>query len=341
MIDERQQELAALYAFDLLEGEERSAFKAELSGSPELQALVRELRESSASLAFSVPQVTPPTELKAKVLARLGQPTVAPAASEPGKIIPFRPFVLIPWAIAAALAVGCFFFADRYVKTQAHTSVLQDEIALAEIGVTAARNQLEAERILSNKQLADATRELMQMNDLLAQSNGKIAEAARVMGETFTELDLTRAQLATQQTQVSQLDEKLAAAVSEATKLRDRLESEGTLAQYKIATLASLAGNSPQALAVAVWNPKTQEGVLRVEKLPALASDKDYQLWVIDPAYPSPVDGGVFTVDPDTGDAQISFRPNQRVNNAAQFAVSLERKGGVPKAEGPILLLGD
>jgi anti-sigma-K factor RskA len=102
-----------------------------------------------------------------------------------------------------------------------------------------------------------------------------------------------------------------------------------------------MAGNSPQALAVAVWNPKTQEGVLSVAKLPALASDKDYQLWLIDPAYPAPVDGGVFTVNPATGDARINFKPNQRVNNAAKFAVSLERKGGVKKAEGPIVLLGD
>ena len=84
--------------------------------------------------------------------------------------------------------------------------------------------------------------------------------------------------------------------------------------------------------------------MLRVEKLPALASDKDYQLWVIDPAYPLPVDSGVFTVDPATGNARISFRPDKRINNAAKFAVSLERKGGVPKAEGPkgpIMLIGD
>jgi len=120
-----------------------------------------------------------------------------------------------------------------------------------------------------------------------------------------------------------------------------RLRVEGDLAQFKIATLASLAGNSPHALAVAVSNPKTQQGVLRVEKLPALASDKDYQLWLIDPAYPAPVDGGVFTVDPATGHAQISFKPTRPVNNAAKFAVSLERKGGVPKVEGPIILMGD
>ena len=50
----------------------------------------------------------------------------------------------------------------------------------------------------------------------------------------------------------------------------------------------------PKALAVAVWDPKKQEGVLSVENLPALAVNEDYQLWIVDPQYPNPVDGGVF-----------------------------------------------
>ena len=50
MIDERHEELAALYALDLLEGAEKTSFEAALAGSPELQMLVRELREASTAL---------------------------------------------------------------------------------------------------------------------------------------------------------------------------------------------------------------------------------------------------------------------------------------------------
>ncbi|RFC50328.1 MAG: Anti-sigma-K factor RskA/Anti-sigma-K factor RskA [Verrucomicrobia bacterium] len=132
--------------------------------------------------------------------------------------------------------------------------------------------------------------------------------------------------------QLSAMTEQLAA-------LDRQLKSEGDLAQFKISTLASLLGNSPQALAVAVWNPAKQEGVLTVDKLPALADDKDYQLWLVDPQYPIPVDGGVFRVDPATGVAHVTFKANRPVNSVAKFAVSLERKGGVPKAEGPMVLL--
>jgi anti-sigma-K factor RskA len=76
-----------------------------------------------------------------------------------------------------------------------------------------------------------------------------------------------------------------------------------------------------------------------VEKLPALAEDKDYQLWLVDPQYPTPVDGGTFTVDPATGDARVTFKANKPIRSVAKFAVSLEKKGGVPKAEGPMVLL--
>ncbi|MCF7687309.1 MAG: anti-sigma factor [Cephaloticoccus sp.] len=117
------------------------------------------------------------------------------------------------------------------------------------------------------------------------------------------------------------------------------LKEQGDLARFKISTLTSMLGNSPQAMAVAVWNPDLQQGVLSVEKLPALASDQDYQLWVIDPQYAIPVDGGVFRVDPTTGQARYQFKADKPIKNVAKFAVSLERKGGVPKAEGPMVLL--
>jgi anti-sigma-K factor RskA len=284
MIDERQQKLAALYALDLLGGAENTAFETELKSNAELQQLVRELRDSSAAFALTTPQVAPSPELKARIMAKING-SASRTAFAPGKLLFFRPAAIIPWAIAAGFAIGCAWLGQLHLHNRAENSVLQDQLRLAEIELTSARHQLEAERILTNRQIADATEQL--------------------------------------------------------TQLREQLRMDGDPAQFKIATLAAVPGNSPQDLAIAVWNPTTQQGVLRVEKLPALASDKDYQLWLIDPAYPTPVDGGVFTVDPATGHAQINFKPNQRVNNAAKFAISLERKGGVPKPEGAIMLLGD
>jgi anti-sigma-K factor RskA len=122
-------------------------------------------------------------------------------------------------------------------------------------------------------------------------------------------------------------------------ELSSKLKDEGDLAHFKISTLASMLGNSPQALAVAVWDPSRERGVLSVSKLPALATEKDYQLWVIDKNYPAPVSAGTFVVDPVTGKAHIVFKADKPVESIAKFAVSLERKGGSPSPQGPIVLI--
>jgi anti-sigma-K factor RskA len=146
------------------------------------------------------------------------------------------------------------------------------------------------------------------------------------------ELEQTRSQLAATKQQ-------LASASLNVETLTAKLKDEGDLAKYKISTLASMLGNTPAAVAVAVWDPTRERGVLTVSKLPALASEKDYQLWVIDAKYPSPVSAGTFVVDPKTGEAHIVFKADKPVDSIAKFAVSLERKGGSPSPQGPIVLI--
>ena len=55
MIDEAQEETAALYALHLLEGEELVRFESALALSPELQQLVRELQSATAHCSLLVP----------------------------------------------------------------------------------------------------------------------------------------------------------------------------------------------------------------------------------------------------------------------------------------------
>jgi anti-sigma-K factor RskA len=116
------------------------------------------------------------------------------------------------------------------------------------------------------------------------------------------------------------------------------LEKQGAVDSLQIAVMSSMLQGAPDARAVCVWNDERQEGLLAVENLPALAADQDYQLWVIDPKYPIPVDGGVFNTTSE-GSVRFTFQPGLPVEQANVFAVSLERKGGVPKAEGPMVLI--
>jgi anti-sigma-K factor RskA len=136
-----------------------------------------------------------------------------------------------------------------------------------------------------------------------------------------------------------ELKARTLAAESLIRDLRKQLGEQRDLSHLKITALAALAGNTPEARAIAVWDPAQKTGLLTVEQLPAISDEQDYQIWVVDPAYPNPVDGGVFKPGAD-GRAVLTFKGNQPVGAVAAFAISLERKGGVPKAEGPIVLLG-
>ncbi len=130
--------------------------------------------------------------------------------------------------------------------------------------------------------------------------------------------------------------------VADRVGLRQRvtsLEQRDVLSQIQIASLSSQVQNAPDANAVVVWDEQKQRGVLKVTQLPRNASDHDYQLWLVDPRYKNPVDGGVFHVSND-GSLNVPFQPTIPVRGAKGFAISLERKGGVTKAEGPIVLLG-
>lgn len=106
------------------------------------------------------------------------------------------------------------------------------------------------------------------------------------------------------------------------------LRDSNRLANVRIAVLNSLLGGS-KAVAVSIWDSERQSGVFVVRDLKPPPADKDYQLWVIDPQYPMPVDAGVFHVDA-SGNVRLEFRAKQPVRSANQFAVTLERKGGSP-----------
>lgn len=115
------------------------------------------------------------------------------------------------------------------------------------------------------------------------------------------------------------------------------MERDKDVCELKIATLDSMSPNQ-QGAAIVAWDAAMQHGVVRVENMPQPAANQDYQLWIIDPKYPQPVNAGVIRVNA-SGKGDVMFKPRQPVNSADKFAVSIERKGGAPQHEGPIVML--
>jgi anti-sigma-K factor RskA len=86
-------------------------------------------------------------------------------------------------------------------------------------------------------------------------------------------------------------------------------------------------GDHGAAKVMVAWNPKTSSGMLSMDRMPDPPPGRDYQLWVIDPSKPAPVNAGVLPRGVAShpfiaGDVRMPGRPG--------FAVSLERAGGSP-----------
>jgi anti-sigma-K factor RskA len=86
-----------------------------------------------------------------------------------------------------------------------------------------------------------------------------------------------------------------------------------------------------------MWWHREAGGFFVATGLPAIPSDKTYQLWAI--AGGTPLSAGVFDVDPK-GTASLRVKPPAGVEKVEVFAVTLEPAGGLPKPSGAMYLAG-
>lgn len=118
------------------------------------------------------------------------------------------------------------------------------------------------------------------------------------------------------------------------------LRNQDVLSQMKIATLSAQTDAFAKAGAVVVWDEAKQHGVVKLTNVPPAGAGKDYQLWVIDPKYPSPVNGGVVPVGAD-GIVKVDFKPEHPIRKVDAFAITIEKEGGAQQPAGPKVLVGD
>jgi len=89
---------------------------------------------------------------------------------------------------------------------------------------------------------------------------------------------------------------------------------------------------APDAGGDVVWSSDAQAGFMRFRGLaPNDPTENQYQLWIFDATRDErhPVDGGVFDVDPATGEVVVPIRAKLPVREPTLFAVTVERPGGV------------
>lgn len=103
------------------------------------------------------------------------------------------------------------------------------------------------------------------------------------------------------------------------------LEDADTIKRDWQATPDPTAANASGEI---VWNTKKQQGFMRIADLEKNDPTKSqYQLWIFDTDQEHPIDGGVFDIT--DGEQLIPIDPKIAASEVFQFAVTIEKPGGV------------
>lgn len=115
---------------------------------------------------------------------------------------------------------------------------------------------------------------------------------------------------------------------------REQLAAKPAVVKRDWTATAEAAGQDAEG--DVVWDPESQTGYIRFSGLaPNDPRKQQYQLWIFDAARGDkyPVDGGVFDIPAAGGEVVVPIQARLPVRDAAMFAVTLERAGGVVVSE--------
>ncbi|MDB6004602.1 MAG: hypothetical protein JWR15_1589 [Prosthecobacter sp.] len=306
MDQERFEELAALNAFGMLENDEKRALDGAIARDKEVRGLSTELDVTAAELGYLIAPVEPPANMKKRIRAKMRATGVKGAGLSRGVVIGGT-----GWALAASLAVASVWLWQERAGMVRQLEAASRAMAPMSNPTTPVADDGKAKARTLEEELKKRRDEFEAQKQALA-----------------SEIETLRKQ----ETETNARAAKLTAEVAE-------LKKQEAESQLQIATLQSKVWEYRRSEMLVVWDQKRSQGVVMLDKMPKVDSDKDYQLWVVDPTKPNPVSAGVVTVDAK-GSAKATFKPIETVTGEAKFAISVEKKGGVPKSEGPVVLVG-
>jgi anti-sigma-K factor RskA len=328
-----REEEAAAYVFGQMEAAERIAFVKAMNEDVALRALVDELSLTAAGLALDIPQVTPPSAVRDRVLQ--GVKSIAQDGTRKPMVVPTtakRSPMWLGWAAAVVLLLPTAMIWRSLQDTQkelaTYKAQAQEFAAVADKSARIATEAIDKlQQVVAKLNESDKTAKALEAQ--LAQG----AKTNEALQQQLAKVEASNQSYQQELAKRAKANEDLKVELAHLIKVNDS-------AQMQIATLQSTVKEYKQGVAVVVWNSEKQEGILRLEKMPPVDSNKDYQLWVVDPKQVKPVNAGIVKVD-EQGFAKVQFKPTIDVSKADKFALSVEKKGGVPQNEGPIILLSN
>ncbi len=225
----------------------------------------------------------------------------------------------------AHLAAGCPRCEEQL---QQHLEVAATlPLALPDVPVPAGLRSRVMERLAQSSPptiVAPPPARLLPMRRFRPWAGGLVA--AGLVGALVWGIYDTRATVERQRASVERLGQELAQQ-KELTSLVSNTDTS-------VAGLRGI-GAAERADGWVVWSPARKRGYLVVHHLPPLSPGKHYQLWVT--VGPQPRSAGVFGVDEIGHAALIVAVEPERPDG---FVVTVERAGGAPAPEGPVVMKG-
>jgi anti-sigma-K factor RskA len=124
MIDELKQDLLVQYLLNEVDSSTAEKIRAELGADAELREYLWQMEDAFASMACAAPPMEPPAGLSQRILQIERNNLRGPSPRPRSKIV----WLVVPWAIAACLAIGCVVLALERSRLQEKTGQMDREL---------------------------------------------------------------------------------------------------------------------------------------------------------------------------------------------------------------------
>lgn len=335
-IDRPLQQQATLYLLGELDPEARAAFESRQEADAGLRAFVRE----GTSAMEQVMLALPPGEPRAAPAVRKSFLTLMAEKTPEGGLSPLPEVAAIPGPeprTEDALALR----SDRQARW---TAALALNATLALIGAAWLSIHLWQARDAA----AEESRELRVQRDAAGVQIASLSSAQQTSAQVMSDLKERNENFFRENAVLRQEVERTTRESRTQSERMAReiqaLSSDAELARLQVRVLrpAVVGDDEPSAplRGLFMWDPLKQLGLLSVENLPQIPAQEDYQLWLVNPAGNQATPLGV--IHPTrAGPQTLQVRLTQNVGRGSEFRVTLERKGGGQKMEGPTVLVSE
>lgn len=342
---EQFEEMCAAYVLGILSPDEAMTFERALANcTPEQKEIFNQMQNSARHLPLSNELISPNERVKNKVMEQIGfteDSGITFNSSEDTIEISAKKIdgtVLEKLKSFKNIKIDSQFLDIAYRKLHFNQPVVALSVPLVLLLIctvlyfeqSSIRNEYEAKTIAQERQMTVQNVELQSTKARFAELELKLQQQDQKIAELDKKSTETVQMIAAKDKEMS--DMKASTAQSQDMMV---------LMQASDLKVADLKGMTPypQGRAKVMFSPKMKMAYIHFANVPMPPANKDYQLWMMEGS--KAVSAGVLPMTSGNSLIKVPTGMVVAVNRLSAFIVTLEPKGGMPKATGPAFLKGN